>query len=258
MAIRAIVLDLDDTIVIEEATARVSMRAVASMAGELDAKRVEETVLSCASASWEAGPYHQLCADLGIVSWEGLWSNFDRCHPLLAGLAAWAPAYREEVWRVALGELGVADHALALEVAEAFVEAQQSGHPLIAGAAVTVRSLAESFRLGLLTNGPADIQRLKLDRTGLADCFDAVIISGEIGVGKPAQGGFTRVLSDLGVEPEEAVMVGDSWERDVQGALGAGLGAVWVSAGRAVPRFEPEVRVVSSIAELTPDWLESV
>jgi len=39
MAIRAIVFDLDDTIVIEEATARVSMRAVAGMAGEVDAKR---------------------------------------------------------------------------------------------------------------------------------------------------------------------------------------------------------------------------
>ncbi|HXQ75394.1 MAG TPA: HAD hydrolase-like protein [Acidimicrobiales bacterium] len=52
-------------------------------------------------------------------------------------------------------------------------------------------------------------------------------------------------------------MVGDSWERDVLGALGAGLSAVWVAGGRTPPEEFPNVTVVDSVGELTdgvPSW----
>lgn len=50
-----------------------------------------------------------------------------------------------------------------------------------------------------------------------------MVISGEAGVGKPSPEAFHLVLDALGVRPEQAVMVGDSRERDVKGALAVGV-----------------------------------
>jgi FMN phosphatase YigB (HAD superfamily) len=121
-----------------------------------------------------------------------------------------------------------------------------------------VRAVADGRRLGLLTNGPSDVQRLKLQGTGLTSQFETVAISGEMGVGKPTAAAFERVLANLGLEPQEAVMVGDSWERDVEGALPCGLPVVWISYGRPVPVPVPApapvqrggVTVIETIEEL--------
>ena len=45
-------------------------------------------------------------------------------------------------------------------------------------------------------------------------------------------------------------MVGDSWERDVEGGLAAGMSAVWIADGRTPPRAHPRVTVVDSVVEL--------
>jgi FMN phosphatase YigB (HAD superfamily) len=45
-------------------------------------------------------------------------------------------------------------------------------------------------------------------------------------------------------------MVGDSWERDVLGGLGAGMSAVWIADGRPVPEHRPRVAVVDSVLGL--------
>ena len=102
----------------------------------------------------------------------------------------------------------------------------------------------------LLTNGPSDLQRLKLEQAGLADAFDTVVVSGEAGVGKPDPAVFALVLDQLGAAPDRTVMVGDSWERDVVGALAAGMTAVWIADGRPAPGTDPRVTVVDSVRDL--------
>jgi putative hydrolase of the HAD superfamily len=192
-----------------------------------------------------------VASELGIASWEGLWASFEGCHPRLNDLAAWAPTYRRQTWRRALAELGVEDPGLASTMAVAYEEAQREGHPLIDEVADTVKAAAARYRLGVLTNGPSDIQRLKLAQSGLAGCFEAVVVSGEVGVGKPSPDAFGLVLAAMGVRPEEAVMVGDSWERDIKGALAARVRPVWVAGNRPVPEQEASVIVIPSLAALT-------
>ena len=85
------------------------------------------------------------------------------------------------------------------------------------------------IKVGVLTNGLAELQRRKLRRIGLDDAFDAVAISQEIGVSKPDPRAFHAAVAMLGLEPHEVAMVGDHLTNDVGGALAAGLGAaVWV------------------------------
>ena len=65
----------------------------------------------------------------------------------------------------------------------------------------------------------------KLAALGLAGCFQAVIWSGQRGVGefKPSPRGFTEIARLLGVEPEEIVFVGDRSSRDGKGARSTGM-----------------------------------
>jgi putative hydrolase of the HAD superfamily len=246
----AVIFDLDDTLIVEEAVARSSLRRAAELLEGRDPAQVVEIVLATARRIWRAGPDYPLCHRLGIASWEGLWATFEGSPSILDEVRAWAPTYRQEAWHAALAEFGVDDPALAATLSDAFVASQRRGHPLLEGAAELVHTLEGRCRLALLTNGPADIQRLKLDGTGLAASFRTVVISGEVGIGKPDPDIFALTLREIGAKPESAVMVGDSWERDVLGALDAGLPAVWVSGGRPPPEKRPNITVVASVGEL--------
>ncbi len=108
---------------------------------------------------------------------------------------------------------------------------------LFADALDTLRLLrARGVRLGVLTNGPSDLQRPKLERLGVDSEVDAVAISGEIGWQKPQLEAFRHVLAELEVDAAEAAMVGDSLENDVLGAIAAGFGrVVWMRPDGAEP-----------------------
>jgi putative hydrolase of the HAD superfamily len=250
VTLQAVIFDLDDTLIAEEAVARASLRSTARHLPGADPHRVEEVVLAAARAAWRAGPHYRLAVELGIASWEGLWASFEGCHASLRGLAAWVPTYRQRAWEAAVAELGLDDPALTRAMATTYVEAQRAGHRLIGGAKVTVQDAAAHHRIGLLTNGPPDIQRLKLDQTGLAGFFDTVVVSGEAGVGKPSPEAFHLVLDALAVRPGQALMVGDSWDRDVKGALAVGIRPVWVAAGRPPPEKDLGVAAIPSIGGL--------
>jgi putative hydrolase of the HAD superfamily len=204
-------------------------------------------VIAAARALWHTSTYYPDFLDLGFASWEGLWATFEGVHPRLEGLASWATTYRRAAWRdalVASGRQGQRLDELAEVMAERYVEGQRSGHPVLPGALELVERLAVQVPLALVTNGPPDIQRLKIDQAGIAPRFAAVLISGEVGIGKPDPTIFLRALELLEVAPEHAVMVGDSWERDVTGALSAGMRAVWISHGRTAPASDRRVSVV--------------
>jgi putative hydrolase of the HAD superfamily len=114
----------------------------------------------------------------------------------------------------------------------------------------TIRSLrARGLRVGLLTNGPSALQRAKLDVTNLRPELDAVAISEEIGVAKPAGAAFETAASLIGCAIAEVAMVGDSPEYDIAGAIAAGLpAAVLVTHG--LPLAADGSIAVESLAEV--------
>ena len=81
--------------------------------------------------------------------------------------------------------------------------------------------------------------------------FAAQVVSADIGVEKPDRLFFERGLAIAGTEPNRVLHVGDGFDSDVKGALGAGIDAVWVNPSR--PPDSP-VPVIASIAEL-PDLI---
>lgn len=72
-----------------------------------------------------------------------------------------------------------------------------------------------------------------------------------LGVAKPDATVFQHALSQLGVDSDRAVMVGDSISKDVDGALAAGLGAVWVNrSGRSSPPNRTDLVEISTLSDL--------
>lgn len=86
------------------------------------------------------------------------------------------------------------------------------------------------LRLAVVSNWDERLPGL-LERLALADAFDAIVHSTAIGFEKPHPAIFAAALAELELEPEEAVHVGDSRRDDVEGAVGAGLAALWLDRG---------------------------
>jgi putative hydrolase of the HAD superfamily len=82
--------------------------------------------------------------------------------------------------------------------------------------------------VALVTNGASRLQHAKLAVTGLAPCFGVIVVSEEVGVGKPDPAPFEAALSQLGLGPDAVVMVGNDATRDVAGARNAGIRPIHV------------------------------
>ena len=113
---------------------------------------------------------------------------------------------------------------------------------------------ALGIKTAIVTNVAADrfaFQRNKIRTLGLEPYFDAVVLSGEVGVHKPDRRVFDYATAQLGVANEDCVLVGDNPNADILGALGAGMEAVWIDVWGDGDRFagNPKVHRVQSVLE---------
>ena len=88
--------------------------------------------------------------------------------------------------------------------------------------------LGERVVLGLITNGPGELQRRKIAKLGIHEAFDSITISGEVGTHKPDPALFLAALEAGGVRPRESVYVGDRPIIDIDGAQRAGMTAILI------------------------------
>jgi putative hydrolase of the HAD superfamily len=109
---------------------------------------------------------------------------------------------------------------------------------------------AAGWQVGIVTNGMADNQLGKLQRTGLADAVDGYAVSGVEGVRKPESGLFHIAAERCGADlAEGGWMVGDNLIADIQGAQGAGLRAIWINRGTWSGHEHRADHVVSNVLQ---------
>ena len=118
-----------------------------------------------------------------------------------------------------------------LEPAAVKMTADYAAEVALLSGAKEVLELASHLPLALVSNGPSDMQRAALAKVGIESYFKTVVISGDedVAVRKPKGRIFELACERLNVPPKHVLMVGDNLEADVQGALAAGLQAVWLS-----------------------------
>lgn len=123
---------------------------------------------------------------------------------------------------------------------------------LLDGARELLDALEPVCRLGLVTNGYGRVQRPRLEHFDLARYFEAVTISGEIGVAKPADRFFDVALAEFGhPERAEVLVVGDSLTSDMAGGIASGLATCWYNAhDKAHPEDSAVDHVVADLASV--------
>jgi putative hydrolase of the HAD superfamily len=195
--IRAVTLDLDDTLWPFEPIARRIQAAL----GAFLAEHAPRT-----SAEFDAA------ASMALLE-QVRKERPDLAHDL-------AETRREALRRML--RAGGDDPALAEPAFEVLNDARQQVD-LYPDAREGLERLRELGPLIAVTNGNAD-----LDRIGLADAFDAVLHAERVGVAKPDPRIFALAAEHAGVPAEHVLHAGDDLHTDVAGALGAGMQAAWV------------------------------
>jgi putative hydrolase of the HAD superfamily len=111
---------------------------------------------------------------------------------------------------------------------------------------------ARGLRTGLLSNThwPRAQHESWLARDGLLDLLDARVYTSDLDVVKPHEDAFRALLDAVGVEPREAVFVGDRLWDDVYGAARLGIRTVWVRNDEVPPYDVTPDGVVDDLAEL--------
>ena len=140
---------------------------------------------------------------------------------------------REAVLFRAMVECGRSDadaRRLARDAFGIFLDARHEVE-FFEGALDMLDRLSRDYLLGALTNGNADIARLRLDRY-----FRFGFSAASVGQAKPAPAIFRAALEHAGAQPLEAVHVGDHLVDDVHGADAVGMHTIWVNLpGQALP-----------------------
>ena len=259
MGFKAVMFDLDDTLLWDERSVQEAFEAVCAAAAKevpgLDPRRLEEAVRREARALYESYETYPFTQMIGINPFEGLWGNFTGGNlQEFRKLEKLAPEYRAESWTRGLKALGVDNAELGYRLGEMFA-AERRARPYVYDETFDVlERLKGKYKLLLLTNGSPDLQQEKLDGVPeLAGYFDHIVISGNFGEGKPSPRIFRHALDLLGVEPREAIMVGDKLTTDILGSNRAGIPNFWINR-RGLARDESIVPVYegSSLKQLFP------
>ena len=143
---------------------------------------------------------------------------------------------------------------LAHEMGAEFLRLTNKYFSVLPGAVEVVRDLAKHYPLTIISNGFKEVQYYKFAHSGLADCFAHTIISEEVGINKPQPEIFRIALQMNDVTADEAIMIGDSYSSDIQGAKNAGIDQIWLHEGETdetatyiVPELKDVLKLLDTI-----------
>ncbi|MBD2847972.1 HAD family hydrolase [Paenibacillus sp. IB182496] len=263
MGKKAVLFDLDDTLLWDERSVKEAFEATCRAAADetgVDPEELEQSVRTEARTLYESYETFPFTKMIGINPFEALWADFrEGKQEQFQTLRALAPVYRKNAWTRGLKALGVKKPELGERLAELFPAERRKRAFVYDDTFRVLDRLKGRYRLLLLTNGSPDLQQEKLDGVPeLVPYFECVVISGNFGKGKPDSSIFRHCLERLEVKPEEAVMVGDKLTTDIIGSLGVGMTAVWLNRHGATRTDEIlPTHEISNLDEL-PELLEQL
>lgn len=138
------------------------------------------------------------------------------------------------------------------ELADGFEKAMlEVGKPLD-GAISLLNSVNGKTKLGIITNGFAQMQKARLQRNNMEHHFEFIVISELVGIPKPHRGIFDHALSLMGNPARKNVlMIGDNLESDILGGINAEIDTCWLNTNNkpSLDHIKPHYQV-SSLTEL--------
>lgn len=109
--------------------------------------------------------------------------------------------------------------------------------------------LKNKYELHIITNGFQEVQTLKMSKSGILNYFDQIITSESVGVKKPNPKVFQFAMKKAKALPDNSIMIGDSLEADIQGALGVGMKVIHFNAEN-LPNIPQNIISVDKLLEI--------
>ncbi|WP_423147485.1 YjjG family noncanonical pyrimidine nucleotidase [Rubrolithibacter danxiaensis] len=134
---------------------------------------------------------------------------------------------RENRFRKTFVELGLSHEMIPVSFEEDYVRICPTKTNLFPQAIETLEYLYKKYSLHLISNGFKESTELKIATTGLAPYFKTIVISEVLGVNKPDKAIFEFALAGAEAEKRHSLMIGDSLEADIRGALDFGIEAIF-------------------------------
>jgi HAD superfamily hydrolase (TIGR01549 family) len=142
------------------------------------------------------------------------------------------------------------DDDRARAAAATYREAYLAARRPVDGALEVLAALKPRVRIGIVSNNLLEEQQAKIKLCGFGPYVDALVVSEAVGIAKPDPAIFAHALEVLACSSEAAVMVGDSWAADIEGARAAGIRPIWFNRAR---RPAPDrSRAVCEVFTLAP------
>jgi HAD superfamily hydrolase (TIGR01549 family) len=223
-ATRAVLFDLDDTLVDHQHASHAAVAGVRDVFVALQARTLE------AMAAENDRLVEALHSDVGLGRRTADDARIERYRRLFS--FADAPA----------------DHASA--AAELHRRIYMASRRAVPGAVALLAALHGRVTIAIVTNNTVAEQTEKLATFHLAPYVDVLVTSEEVGTAKPGPAIFAHALARCACPAAAAVMVGDSWRNDVEGALRAGIRALWFNR-RGTPAPDPAVLAMTSLEPAT-------
>jgi putative hydrolase of the HAD superfamily len=157
---------------------------------------------------------------------------------------------RETRFKRTFIELGVHPDVLPVAFEDDYVKLCPTKTNLFPHAHETLQYLQSKYTLHLISNGFKEASELKIGNTNIGAYFENVIISEIVGINKPDPAIFQHALDLAGAQKHESIMIGDSLEADVYGALNFGMDAIYFNPFNT-PKPDDVPLQVTHLKELT-------
>ncbi|QLE00568.1 noncanonical pyrimidine nucleotidase, YjjG family [Galbibacter sp. BG1] len=112
------------------------------------------------------------------------------------------------------------------KLSEEYIKYLTTFNHLFSDSIETLDYLSPKYKLHIITNGFAEVQQGKLENSNIAHYFEVVMNSELAGVKKPNPLIFEKAMGMAKVKPQNALMIGDSYEADFLGAQSVGMHAL--------------------------------
>lgn len=134
------------------------------------------------------------------------------------------------------------------KISEQYITYLSTFPHLFEGAIELLEVLKNRFRLHIITNGFDKVQQFKIENSGIESFFEFVFTAEKVGFKKPHPEIFIQSLKTVNTTAEASIMIGDSFEADILGALNQGMQAIHFNSHNE--EIHDKCPIVYSLAEL--------
>jgi putative hydrolase of the HAD superfamily len=220
---KAILFDLDDTLIPERPAIEAGYAAVAERVwGTSSPERIHE-LREAARAVWLTGRPTAYAKRVHFSLGEALHGEFIASGPDADALRAFVPMLHERAFEAVLAP---SVRGMSPELVDLWRTTRMKALTRYPETLDVLEHWSARLPLALVTNGASRLQHAKLAATGIERFFSVVVTSEETGVGKPDPAMFNAALAALNASTDEVVMVGNDLDRDIAGAHSAHIRAI--------------------------------